>query len=465
MHTAIVERLQAKDISALHTRGNFCAALTPGTAAVDLAGASCVVAYGLLAWLARQPGEPPLAAFYGVVGWSALMVFGLYAWLGWRGGAISAGRLLLWALAFRLCGLVGGPFYEDDFYRYLWDAFRFATDGTPYGASPEAYFADATVPAQFQRILDQVNNPHLATIYGPLSQLAFLAGYAVAPGSVAGLQAVFIAVDTALIALLLRLAPAHNVLLYAWCPLVVKEIAFTAHPDGLGVALLVAAVAALGGKRLALAALCLGLASAAKVVALLAAPLLLLHLRWRHRALFLGVLAAAYLPFLWQGGSDLGTLAVFLEEWRFNPGVFAVLTLALPDAYARLVAAALLLAFGVWLAVRASSGQLADALLRGGASPAQPARYDWLFGAWLALSPVVNPWYLLWLLPFATLQPSRWAWTASVTVLLAYATNLQLGVLAEPYALPAWVWPVQYGPILVALAVDVARQRQRTARV
>lgn len=416
--------------------------------ALDLAGLGCLAGYAILAWLARQPGEPPLAAFFAIGGGGALATFGLFAWYGRPGdGALSVGRLLFWALAFRLCGLLGGPFYEDDFYRYLWDAYRFATEGTPYGVAPEAFFAAAEVPAQFQRILDQVNHPHLATIYGPLSQLAFLGGYAVAPGSVAALQAIFIAVDMALIALLLRLAPARNVLLYAWCPLVVKEIAFTAHPDGLGVALVIAAIAAAGRRRLALGAICLGLAAAAKVVALLAAPLLFRRLRWRHWALCLGVLTGAYLPFVWQGSTDLATLAVFMREWRFNPSVFALFALPLGDAGARLASGALLLGVCVWLMFR-----------QRGSSASQ--RGDWLFGAWLACSPVVNPWYLLWLLPFAAIHPSRWAWTASVAVLLAYATGLQLMVLdGEPFALPVWVWALEYGAIGVAASVDVLRHR------
>ena len=413
----------------------------------DLAGFGCLLAFGAMAWLARQPGEPPLAAFFAISGGVALATFGLFAWYRRPDAApLPIGRLLFWALAFRLCGLVGGPFYEDDFYRYLWDAYRFAVDGTPYGAPPEAYFAAAEVPARFQRILDQVNYPHLATIYGPLSQLAFLAGYALAPGSVTALQALFIAVDMALIGLLLHLAPARNVLLYAWCPLVVKEIAFTAHPDGLAVALTVAAIVAVGRRWLALGAVCLGLAAAAKVVALLAAALLLRHLRWRHWALCLGVLAGAYLPFGWQGGTDLATLAVFVQEWRFNPSLFALFALAFGDAGARLACGALLLGVCAWLVLRKDAG-----------SPSH--RGDWVFGAWLACSPVVNPWYLLWLLPFAAIRPSRWAWTASVAVLLAYATGLQLMVLeGQPFDLPAWAWALEYGAIGVAAGVDVVRR-------
>ena len=202
-------------------------------------------------------------------------------------------RLVLWAVVFRICGLAGGPFYEDDFYRYLWDAYRFATTGTPYGAAPEEFFVDASVPVLFQGVLDGINYPELPTIYGPTTQLVFLLGYWVQPASVAALQAILIAVDLVTVALLLRLTTPANVLLYAWCPLVVKEIAFTAHPDGAGVCLLLASIVLARDRRWRSAAVCLGLAAGAKTFGLLLAPLVLAGARVRYWILFGATLAAA----------------------------------------------------------------------------------------------------------------------------------------------------------------------------
>ena len=209
---------------------------------VDAVGLWCALGYAALAVLARQPGEPDLALFFLLAAWTGLPVFGLYLYFRRRGDPFPVGRLLLWAVVFRICGLAGGPFYEDDFYRYLWDAYRFATAGTPYGAAPEQFFVDPAVPALFQGVLDGINYPELPTIYGPTTQFVFLLGYWLQPASVTALQAILIAVDLATVVLLLRLTRPANVLLYAWCPLVVKEIAFTAHPDGAGACLLVAAM-------------------------------------------------------------------------------------------------------------------------------------------------------------------------------------------------------------------------------
>ena len=351
---------------------------------VDAVGLWCALGYAALAVLARQPGEPDLPAFFLIVAWTGLPVFGLYLYLQRRGESFPPGRLILWAVVFRLCGLAGGPFYEDDFYRYLWDAYRFATTGTPYGAAPEEFFVDAGVPALFQRVLDGINYPELPTIYGPTTQLVFLLGYWVQPASVTVLQAILIAVDLVTVALLLRLTTPANVLLYAWCPLVVKEIAFTAQPGrrrGPACCWVQSCwrVVVVGGG----AAVCLGLAAGAKTFGLLLAPLVLAGARVRYWILFAATLAALYAPFAVRGGTDLASLQVFAREWEFNSALFGLLASVAPRFESRLALGLLFVLFwGYYNFVHTRSG--AQGIPRG----------DWVYGVLLAASPVINPWYL-----------------------------------------------------------------------
>ena len=421
---------------------------------LDAVGLWCAVGYAALALLARQPGEPDLFAFVLLVAWTGLPVFALYWYVRRRGEPIPVGRLFLWAVVFRICGLAGGPFYEDDFYRYLWDAYRFATTGTPYGAAPEAFFIDPSVPALFQGVLDGINYPELPTIYGPTTQLVFLLGYWLQPASVTVLQALLIAVDMVTLVLLLRLTSTTNVLLYAWCPLVVKEIAFTAHPDGAGACLLLAAIVLALDRRWSGAAILLGLAAGAKTFGLVLAPLVLARAPVRYWLLFGATLAFLYGPFALQGGTDLTTLQVFAREWEFNSALFGLLATVAPRFESRLV---LGLVFVVlwgcyyrWYVRRE-----AHAVPRG----------DWLYGALLAVSPVINPWYLLWLLPFAAVFPSAWAWTASAAVLLSYVTFLNLQDYAmDPYAQPVWVRWLEFGLILAAVGYDLVRRRKNRHR-
>ena len=416
---------------------------------VDAVGLWCALGYAALAFLVRRPGEPDLPAFFLLVAWTGLPVFGLYLYFRRRGDPFPIGRLIFWAVVFRLCGLVGGPFYEDDFYRYLWDAYRFATTGTPYGAAPEAFFVDPGVPVLFQGVLDGINYPELPTIYGPTTQLVFLLGYWLQPASVTALQAILIAVDLATVALLLRLAPTVNVMLYAWCPLVVKEIAFTAHPDGAGVCLLLVGVVLARSRRWPGAAVCLGLAAGAKTFGLVLAPLVLAGARVRHWFLLGATLAALYGPFVLRGGTDIASLQVFAREWEFNSALFGLLATVAPRFEARLVLGFVFAAFWgcyyFWHARRGAHG-----IPRG----------DWVYGALLAASPVINPWYLLWLLPFAAVFPSVWSWTASVAILLSYVTGLNMqDYEMHPYAQPLWARWLQFGLILAGLGYDLARRR------
>ena len=417
---------------------------------VDAVGLWCASGYGALAYLARQPGEPDLPVFFVLVAWTGLPVFGLYFYFRRRGEPFPMGRLFLWALVFRLCGLVGGPFFEDDFYRYLWDGYRFATAGTPYGPAPEAFFPDPSIPPAFQQLLDRINNPDLPTIYGPATQLLFLLGYWLQPGSVTALQLIVILIDLLMVWILLRLTPASNVMLYAWCPLVIKEIAFTAHPDGVGAGLLMAAILLVRTRRAGSAAVCLGMAAGAKIFALVLAPLVLMRTRPRHWLLFGATLAGLYVPFVLMGGTNLASLQVFAREWEFNSAAFGLLGSLLPRFESRLILGLIFCVF--WL-------RYAGKFARGGRQ-AIP-RGDWIFGALLAVSPVINPWYLLWLLPFAAVYPSAWAWTASSAVLLSYVIGIHLeDYTLQAYQQPTWIRFLEFGLISLALACDLLRRRR-----
>jgi len=362
--------------------------ITP-THVIDLAGLGCVLGYGLLAFYSHQyQGEPSLTLFFTLMGWVSLLTFGVYAYLHPKNEELLIGRLIFWALLFRGCGLLGMPLFEDDFYRYLWDAYRFAETGTPYGIAPAHFFTDSTVPPLFQRILDQINYPDIPTIYGPTTQYAFLMGYFLKAGDVLSLQFIFVLFDLLLIRLLLAIAPARLVLLYAWCPLVIKEIAFTAHPDGLGIGLLITAIILQQRNHLRGAAVFLALSVGAKVFALLLVPFILARAGLRHWLIFATTLLLLYLPFWLQGGTDMIGLSVFAREWEFNSGLFGLLTVWLSSLTAKVVLGLAFLSFLTWYYLHYRHSE-------------KIPRGDWIYGLFLIIAPTINAWYLLWMLPFA----------------------------------------------------------------
>lgn len=411
---------------------------------VDAAGLAACVAW---AWLARASWEPthvPVAGLLAAVAVAWLAT--LAAWAAARRGGVSLRRVLLWALVFRAIGVAAEPVLEDDHYRYLWDGRSLAITGNPYADAPADHFADASVPERFQHVLDEINHPTVPTIYGPVAQVLFAAGYSIAPAELWPLKALLLALDLVTLVLLARLAGVASLLLYAWCPLLVQEVAFTGHVDAAGVCFLVAALVARRARRGTVLGALLALAAGVKLLALVAMPALLLRARPRAAAAFAATLLAFYLPFLLLETTGGGAgLHAFLSHWEFNSTGFAVLSAWLGAPAAKLCSA--LLFGGAYLLFLSRE--------RGAPADRMP-RLDLVYGGLFLLAPVVNPWYLLWLLPFVALRPSAWGIAALAAVTLSYVHGLSLpGSGLAPYDHPAWLRPLELG--IVAAAALLAR--------
>ena len=406
-----------------------------------------VVTLGGWSWLALvSHGSVSLTMLFGAVGaaWALLGV----AW--WCAREMRPAQVLravwIWGVCFRVAGFFGEPLLEDDWARYLWDGRQMAISGNPYATAPAAHFADKTVPEPFQRLLDEINNPDLPTIYAPVCEYAFAVSHWIAPAKLWPWKVILLTADLLSLALLLRMVPPRQALLYAWCPLLIQETAFTAHPDSLWVLFLVAALYFFSKGNAARMAVCCGLALATKIFALLIVPFLLARTAWKYRLLALAVFTAAYLPFWLQGSAaDSAGLRAMSGEWEFNSTVFAGLAHFVGAGAAKgitLAAFAMIWGMMLWRWWR-----------RPGPATELP-RGDLVFGFFFLLSAVVNPWYLLALLPFVVLRPSPWGVGALAVVTLSYAHGLYA---SEPslaaYELPDWVRILELGLVTILLLV------------
>lgn len=401
------------------------------------AGAVSALAYAGLALLSLREAVSPAVLVAASAGlW--VVYFFLAARL--RGGEPGWKAVLGWAALFRLIGLAARPLLEDDHFRFLWDGFVFAREGSPYARPPAAFFTDPAVPERMRDILDLVNNPFVPTIYGPVCELAFLGSYLLAAGSLWPWKLILLAAELGTLTLLARRLPARQVFLYAWCPLLIQETAFSAHPDALGLFFLTAALLCRLEGRGAAAAVSLALAGGVRIHALMLAPFLLR--RPREWVLLAAVLLGLYAPFLGDGGGGAG-LAVFLSRWEFNSSVFGLLAAAAGGPTARLLCGAAFGVFYAWFWVRQRK-------------EAGVPRGDVLYGMLFLFSPVVNPWYLLWLLPFAAFHPSAWAFTAMAASGLSYLHG-------PDYLHAAWVRPAEYGLAAAALAWGWRRSQKAAA--
>ena len=91
-------------------------------------------------------------------------------------------------------------------------------------------------------------------------------------------------------------------------------------------------------------------------------------------------------------------------------------------------------------------------------------RADLVLGVFFCWSPIVNPWYLILMAPFVALRPSAWGIAATISVLISYATGLNLGRSdMGPFDHPGWVRPLEIAPVLFGLAYELKRKAVRSA--
>lgn len=168
--------------------------------------------------------------------------------------------LVLFALGFRALMIAAPPILEIDYYRYLWDG-RVANAGiSPYRFSPAQVLEGTTSPDEdFQRvvalsaesesvhtILKRIHFKEYKTIYPPVSQTVFswtiklIPGQASVEAHVAWLRGVLVLFDIGTLLVLLALLVSTKthpawLAIYAWNPLVIKEIANSGHLDSVAV--------------------------------------------------------------------------------------------------------------------------------------------------------------------------------------------------------------------------------------
>lgn len=421
----------------------------------------------------------------------------LYIWRHWRrlgdDRATFAAVLAIAALG-RVALLAVPPVLSEDLWRYLWDGAVQWAGINPYIHAPNAAALDGlAVDPALGAVRAQIGHPHIATIYPPAAQLAFVV--ATVAGPLAGLmRALFVVVDVLAVAALWRWAarsgrrPAVAVL-YAFAPLAMVESAVGAHVDVVGVAALVLAGLALAAGRPLRAGGAVAVAIGVKLAPVLVIPTLL---RERPRAAVAAVVGAGVLlvPYLSAGEGLLSGLRAYGQRWRANDGLFAVLAWPferLWPAGERPVAVPGWVAEGVRALVGpapgAHPGEVWGDEVSFAAAKSLAGLIFGLFCLWVwwrardfegvvgpvlaalfLVSPVVHPWYLLWVLPFAALATERRAvWAAPVIV---WSLLVPIAYLPRPEYLRSGVWQaeaawaaVEYVPVWGLLLLNVFRAR------
>jgi alpha-1,6-mannosyltransferase len=345
---------------------------------------------------------------------------------------------LLLAVLWQIPFLLKAPGSDDDIHRYLWDGRVQRLGYNPYVVVP----SDPALAGLHTPETRTLNNPDVPSPYPAGAQL-FFRGVTAMHESIFALKLAFVFCGWAIVLVLLDILRCsgegdHWVLAYAWNPLLATEVAGSSHIDIVGVLLVLVSAAALGRRWRTVGALALGLAVAVKLLPIVLLPLYWRRVRVRDATLAAVVVGLLYVPFFKHGRIPIGSLGTYMQRFRFNDPVFAMLErVAAPQL---VVGLAVLVGFvtAFWLRSKTSAWS-SDA-------------FAWPMAATLLCAPVVYPWYLLWLLPFvrsASTVPLI-LWTVSI-IPTYYVWHLR--TLGRPWLVPWWIMLLEYGFVAMAGAI------------
>ncbi len=345
----------------------------------------------------------------------------------------------LWRIPF----LLTAPGADDDIHRYLWDGRLQRLGYNPYNVIP----SDPAVAGLHTTETRGLNNPGLPSPYPAGAQLFFRAVTTIHE-SICAFKIAFVLCDFAIALLLLDMLRRngqgeHWVLAYAWHPLLATDVAGSGHIDIFGALLLVMSVVALGRRWRMFAAIAFALAVSVKFLPIVLAPLYWRRLRLRDALIAALVFGSLYVPFLERGRIPVGSLATYVQSFRFNNPIWAMLERVATPHLIAAVAAIVGLIIATWLR-KISTASCDD-------------KWTWPMAGSLAMAPVVYPWYLIWLLPFlrSTSTLPLMVWT--VSILQTYVV-WHLRSLGRPWGVPNWVLLVEYGSVLVAALIVLLRR-------
>jgi alpha-1,6-mannosyltransferase len=416
-------------------------------AAVALCGV--VLTLCVMGWVV---GDPPALrvgthlALYGVAFVAYLVALAASPGLSRRGLLLALGIALAWRVA-----LVAAPPFNDDINRYVWEGRIQHHGGNPFKWEDRPT-VERWAPLR-DEVWDGINHRRMPAIYPPLFQLA-VRGVTAVHDSVTAMKGFLVLCELVTLGLLAwvlrrRRLPPERLLIMAWSPLALVEIAGAGHNDAFGMMWLVAALLALELDRPLLSALAVGAGSMAKLLPGFVALAWARRYRPWHVLAALGVVALAVWPYLDAGRTLFHSLSRFARFWRFNETLFAPLAALLGGHEAAVRAGAVLtLVLALVLAWRRTDTVTAALAV---------------VAASLLLSPNVLPWYALWFVPLLVLRDEPAALLFTGTVGLAYLVypDYQSG---EPWRVGWGVRALEYVPCLIVLLLT-HRHRLRRPRV
>ena len=348
--------------------------------------------------------------------------------------------IIFFALLFRLTLWFSEPSLSEDIYRYQWDGKLVNEDINPYQHVPGSSELVNLRNSNYELI----NHKEIGTPYGPLAILIFSMAENI-NSSIYFMKVPFILFDCLSIFLLIKMLDIaglskSNIIFYAWNPLVLIEVAGSGHNDSLGVFLLLSALFFIQRGKYLSAAVGFALALLTKYIALLFLPAVLKYLKKGEWVVIPLVFFSGYFYFSDHLESHILNLMQVGSDWRFNDSLFSLLVFLTSSLY---ISKAVVIGIMVVLSgfiFYSNKTMFHNAMI--------------MVGATLLLTTTLQPWYLLWMIPFLCFLPNR-AWLLLTgLVMLAYHVLIRYqldGVWVESL----WIKLAIYIPFYCLLIYDI----------
>jgi alpha-1,6-mannosyltransferase len=285
------------------------------------------------------------------------------------------------------------------------------------------------------KYLERVNHPSVPSIYPPMAQYVFRVVHFFQPDSILAMRVAFLVFDVLalffIIRILGKLRLNRNMSgVYFWCPLMIKETYNSTHLDIIGISFLFGSIYFLINSRHTLATFFLALGFLGKLYPAILFPLYIQacfeHCKnsegnlWRtpilNSLLFVGVIILGYVPFMGIGLQIFDGLKAYSLYWQSNDSIFACLLFLFKNLTGDLnninfLSNSLPVFLSKLTVICVLMGVLIRLLLKNTSLIKDPQTFLKQFFILMALvfllSPIQNPWYLCWVVPFLCLFPNR----------------------------------------------------------
>ena len=310
--------------------------------------------------------------------------------------------LIAIGLISRLLILGTEPWLEDDHYRYFWDGHVQNQGISPYLHPPNSPDLDS-IDTHYRHL---INYPEVPTVYPTIAQMAFQFLNWISPASHLAFQLFYLLLDLLLLTLLWsRKKLSKSFLIYWISPFILKEFYNSIHIDFLLLFLFFLSTVWIRNWK---NSMFISLAAAIKVFPLMFLLTDLFHNRSK-------ILISVFVPLLTLAllfAYDPSLLLIFhgisqfTKYWTFNDSFFYFLSLAISDQpTARFLTWFFFTCTAVWLCIKI---------------PQRVERRTYLTAALFLFSPVLNPWYFCWVIPFLCFKPNYLLYSLGLPLYLGY---------------------------------------------